>query len=89
MSALCLRTGGLLTRGLLIRTTGVLGGEGGSLGGERGWFLSLFENISDLKFWNFRRGVVHFQAHQGPSLSTGKVNAAFVVILMMNRSLFG
>ena len=54
-----------------------------------GWFLSLFENISDLKFWNFRRGVVHFQAHQGPSLSTGKVNAAFVVILMMNRSLFG
>ena len=50
MSALCLRTGGLLTRGLLIRTTGVLGGEGGSLGGERGWLLSLFENISDLKF---------------------------------------
>ena len=85
MSALCLRTGGLLTRGLLIRTTGVLGGEGGSLGGERGWLLSLFENISRFKISR----VVHFQAHQGPSLSTDKVNAAFVVILMMNRSLFG
>ena len=53
MPALCLRTGGLLTRGLLIRTTGVLGGEGGNLGGERGWLLSLFENISRFKILEF------------------------------------